>query len=750
MTLHQNPIGKRKRKVNQLSASTLGLINAIMLAGAAHSQTTNAPAPAATSTNAPAKLPDVIVTGEQGNSYKPENLSSPKYTVPLVDVPQSVTVIPQAVFEEQNATTLRDVLRNVPGISIQAGEGGVPAGDNLSIRGFNARTDLFVDGMRDLGGYSRDPFNISQVEVVKGPSSSFGGRGSTGGSVNLVSKSPELDSFYGGTFGLGTDEYKRATLDVNQPLKEIGLENGALRLNGMWHDAEVPGRDEVENERWGVAPSVAFGLGTPTRVTFSYFHLDQDNLPDYGIPWVPAGNTNAVLAAHTDEAPPVDFSNFYGLTRRDYEKTRTDIATLKAEHDFNDSVTLRTQLRFGQNDRDSIITAPRFLDFDPSPTNAVFGTVINRQIQSRDQVDRILANQTDLTLKFDTAKLEHTVVTGLELAEETSVNYARSGPSSFTDIFNPNPHDPYPGQINRTGAKTDATATSGALYVFDTIKLHEKWELSGGLRGDYFDLDYKSRATNGVTTKLDRTDEALSWRIGAVYKPLPNGSIYAGYGTSFNPSAEGLTLANTATAANNVNNDPEKSRSFEIGTKWEFFERRLLLTAAIFRTEKINARTEDPIDTTDVVVLDGNQRIDGFEFGFAGSLTKEWEVSGGYSFYDSEVTKSKNAVEEGRQLAQTPEHSFSLWTTYELPWDFEVGVGAQFVDSRFNVTANPRREAPSYYLFDAMAAYNVTKDISLRLNVYNLADEEYIDRVGGGHFIPGAGRSATLTASFKF
>jgi catecholate siderophore receptor len=753
MTLRQNRIAKRKSKGSQLSATTLGLINAIMLAGAAHSQTTNAPAPAATSTNAPAKLPDVVVTGEQEKSYKPENLASPKYTEPLLNVPQTVTVIPQAVIEERNATTLRDVLRNVSGISIQAGEGGVPAGDNLSIRGFNARTDIFVDGVRDFGGYSRDPFNVEQVEVSKGPASSYAGRGSTGGSINLVSKTPRLDSFYGGSLGIGTDEYYRGTVDLNQPIEASPIEGTAFRLNGMYHNAEEPGRDVVENERWGVAPSIVLGLGTPTRTTLSYFHLEQDNMPDYGIPWVAA--PNASLPGYIDEVPPVDFSNFYGLKKRDFEETRTDIGTAEIEHDFSESLSLRNLLRYGRSERDSLITAPRFQDIDPGTPGNQFGTVIRRSdLKGRDQINEILANQTDLTVEFETGKIEHEVVTGVEYAYETDVNHTlrKFGTDSPpTDLFNPNPDDPYTENVHRDGdARSDLSADSVALYAFDTVKFSEQWQLNGGVRWDYFDVNLKNIDADGTTTnKLERTDREFTWRLGPVFKPVPNGSIYVAYGTSFNPSAEGLTLSTSQTAANNFNTDPEESRSYELGTKWELFDRKLFLNAAIFRTDKINARTRDSLDNSDIIALDGEQRVDGFELGAAGNITRDWQVSAGYTFLDSEIEKSDTAAEVGKELPGTPRHSFSLWTTYQLPWNLEIGAGAQFVGSRFANTINTRK-APSYWLGEAMLAYQATKNLSVQLNVYNLTDEKYIDAISGGHFIPGAGRSAAVTASFKF
>ncbi len=737
------------RLPSRLSPAALALVNTIMLTGALQAQSTNKAPISATSTNAPAKLPDVVVKGQQEpKAYKPEVLSSPKYTEPLRDVPQTVTVIPKAVFEEQGATSLRDVLRNVPGISMQAGEGGVPNGDNLSIRGFNARTDMFIDGVRDFGGYSRDPFNIEQVEVSKGPSSAYAGRGSTGGSINLSTKSPTLTPAYSGSAGYGTDDFKRFTADFNQPLEQV-LKGAAFRINAMFNDADVPGRDVVTNQRWGVAPTLAFGLGTPTRTTFSYTHLAQDNTPDYGIPWVTANQTNTLLTPYIDQASPVNYNNFYGLKNRDFEKTTTDVFTAKVEHEFNDSVSLRDLVRYGRNRRDSVVAAPRFTDLNPgAPVQQ--STTITRELQSRDQNDDILSNQTDFTLRFETLKVEHTLVSGLEFSREGSVNYARTGPvAPTTDLFAPDPYQPYPGPITRTGAYTDAAADSFALYAFDTMKLTEQWQLTGGLRWDYFHIDYKSVAASGAETPLARTDTMATWRVGLVYKPKPNGTLYAAYGTSFNPSAEGLTLANTATAANSINVAPEQSRSFELGTKWDLFDNKLSLGAALFRTEKTNTRTEDPANPGDFIALDGVQRVDGIELSAAGSITEQWKVFGGYALMKSEVVKSANPLEVGRPLSNTPEQTFTLWNSFDVTSKFQIGAGAQFTDKRVNSTTT-QRWAPGYLLYDAMLAYNVNQHFSLRLNLYNLTDENYIDRVGGGHFVPGAGRSAVMTASLKF
>ncbi|HEX2252529.1 MAG TPA: TonB-dependent siderophore receptor [Thermoanaerobaculia bacterium] len=656
---------------------------------------------------------------------------SPVYGgMPLVDIPQSVTVVPEALLEEQNATTLRDALRNVTGISIQAGEGGVPAGDNLSIRGFNARTDLFIDGVRDVGGYSRDPFNLEQVEVVKGPASAFLGRGSTGGAVNLVSKTPHVQEEQSVSLGAGTEDYGRATVDVNQPL--AGLPGAAVRINGMWTQGGAPGREAVEDRRWGIAPSVVFGLGTGTRFTLGYFHLEQENVPDYGIPWVP-GN-NQPLAEHANQAPPVDFDNFYGLVERDYEDTRTSVATAQVEHDFDDALALRSITRWGETSRDSVITAPRFTSTD--------STEIRRtDWKSRDQIDSIVANQTDLVADFATGAMHHRLVTGVELAFEGSENFAReeTGPEpGGTDLFDPDPYQPYHGSIERTGAKSEADARSVAVYAFDTVDLSRRWQVSGGLRWDRFDLDYAP--TQGPS--FERVDEMLSWRAGAVFKPLPTGSVYAGAGTSFNPSAEGLSLN-----ASLAEVEPEKSRSYELGTKWELFGMRASFSAAVFQTEKTNARTPG-LDADDPpTVLAGEQRVRGLEVGLSGRLTPRWTAWLGYTAMDSEVLAS-NGGNVGNELGNTPDQTASLWTTYRFRNGLEVGAGAHYTGDRYN-NDNSTRLAPGYWLYDAMLSYDLGDRLTLRLNGTNLADEEFIDRVGGGHFIPGRGRSVALTTVFS-
>jgi catecholate siderophore receptor len=670
------------------------------------------------------ELDAVEVTGER----LPQP-TSPKMTQPLLETPQTVTIVPAEMMRQQGVTTLREALGNVPGISLQAGEGGVPAGDNLTLRGFSARTDLFVDGVRDFGGYARDPFNIEQIEVVKGPSSTHTGRGSTGGSINLASKIARQDEeFSAGTLAFGSADLWRLSADLNQPIGDA-----ALRVNLMAHDGGIAGRDAVENERWGVAPTLRFDVGAAT-VDLSLVHLEQDNVPDYGHPWVP-GTSNALPESRDDRAP-VDRENYYGLLDRDYEDTQTDMATAIVNLPIGANWSLRNLTRWGEAARDSIITAPRFLS-----DNA---TELRRTAKLRDSEDTILANVTDFTGRFGDGDVRHTVVAGVEFATEKSTNDARAATDGdLADLFDPDYDAPYTGVITDTPIMDSrAEADSLAAYVFDTMEIGEHWELSGGLRWDRFDVEtegYDSVAL--IRREWARDDTMLSGRAALLYKPSDTSSYYVAVGNSFNPSAEGLAL-NVDTAGL----EPEKSRTLEFGGKWALLDERLLLTSAVFRTEKTNARTTD---ADAIVVLEGEQRVDGFEIGATGEIGDDWTVFAGYTFLDGDVVHSLNPLEDGNELSNTPKHSASLWTTWDATDRLQFGFGARHVGARWTSTQN-LRQAKSYTTYDAMASYVLHPSTTLRLNGYNLSDKDYVETVGGGHYGPGAARSFMASLDFSF
>lgn len=732
-----------------------------------------APQPAPVVVVAPVPEPEPLVLND--SLYQPRGLSASTYTQPLLDVPQTVQIIPEALLRDQGATTLRDALRNVSGISIQAGEGGAPLGDSLSIRGFAARSDIYIDGIRDFGAYSRDPFNLEQIEVAKGPASAHNGRGSTGGSINLVTKSAQLNDFVHSDVSVGSDNLFRATLDINQAIP--GIEGAAMRLNVMSHQNDTPGRDYARSERWGIAGSLAFGLGeavavphsgkssvdgkgsyggketagfvvpNDTRLFLNVFHFEEDNVPDYGIPWVPSGLKDPRIAAYENLIAPVSFDNFYGNLQRDFEETDTSVASARFEHDFNDSLTLRNQVRVGESNRLSVVSSPRF---NPASNPAM---IRGDDWKDRDEQNSIVSNQTDFVFSTDTGSFHHDGVLGFEFSREENDRFRYDARNSgLLSLYNPDPNAPLlPGRVGRNGDSTHTTATTTAAYLFDTMEVTEWLEFTGGARYDRFDVDFSSVDTTGGTgvSRLGRVDEMVSGQAAVVLKPAENGSIYFGWGTSFNPSGELLSLSDTATATNSINVDPEQNETFEVGTKWNVLDERLSLSAALFKTNKTNARTQDPADPSDFVVLEGEQVVEGFEFGLSGEVTSWWNISTSYTHLDSEVTSSLDPLEVGRELSNTPQNSFSLWNTFDLGGGFFAGGGPVFVDSRFNSTAN-LREAPSYTTWDAMIGYEVNENLTLRVNVYNLGDEDYLDRIGGGHAVPGAGRSVMFTASAKF
>ena len=712
------------------------------------------------------------ITGQEQDqtSYQVEKASSQKYTAPLLDTPRSVTVVPQQVLKDTAATSLQDALRTVPGITFGAGEGGNPQGDRPFIRGFDAQGDTYLDGVRDTGGQSREIFDIESIEVSKGPNSSFGGRGSAGGSLNLVSKTPQARDFTNGGFTYGSDQTRRYTLDVNRQFLD---DSAAFRLNLMSHEQNVAGRDAVNYDRWGVAPSLTFGLGTPTRVNLSYYHMESNDLPDSGIPY---GYGSATTTTHVHDKPTDggDSSNFYGLKNRDFRKTRADISTISVEHDLNDSMTLKNTLRHGSTGQDYVLTQP-----DDSKGNVnKYGTVW-RRANARVSTTTTTTNQTDLFGSFQALGFKHSYSTGLEFTgEETRVSGYTITPNanptpngclpgmvgnsggSCTSLGNPNPDDAWTGTIARNYMGTNTKATSRAAYVFDTIELDPKWLLNVGVRYDTFDTEANTNATTG-RTKVKDDSQFFNWQAGLVWKPMENGSIYTSYATSASPAGglvgEGVDNNAIPTGINTSDLKPEETVNYELGTKWDLFHNRLSLSAAVFRTEKKNTRILVDSNTYETA---GESRVDGLELSASGKITELWQVFAGYSYLKSElVDPGRNGTRlgivttgsnKGNQMPNTPENSFSLWTTYNVTPKLTIGGGAFYVDQVYGDAANTVY-VPSYTRYDAMASYKLTKNVDLQLNVQNLTDKTYYDKAYASHFAnQAAGRTALLSTSFHF
>lgn len=690
-------------------------------------------------------LDPIVVQGSRDAGSRVDRSDSAKYAAPLLDVPQTITVVPREVLDEQQVTSLRDALANVAGITFNAGEGGGGSGDMFNIRGFGANANLQLDGLRDSAQNNRsDLFNVEAVEVIKGPNSVFGGAGTTGGSVNLVSKAPKRDAFVEAGTVLGTSDYRRVTLDANRPLP--GTDGrAAFRLNAMAHVNDVPGRNDIRKRRWGVAPSLAFGLGTPTRVTLGYFHQYDNNLPDYGLP----ARGGQVLAG-------VSRDSYFGWRNLDRERIASDAVTVKAEHDFSPNLKLQNLSRYAHLGRDTAISASH-VNLQGVPLGHY--RPAGPQGYGRDSSTAMWANQTNVTAAFDTLGLGHTLVAGFDLSRET---YGRTTYSYGLNRFYPPggfslaaPPGEWRGPAQRRDSgRNDTALVVKALYAFDTIVVGRYWNIDVGQRHDWIDGWSRSTPAGQPTERADSAGRHLSTRAGLVFKPTENGRAYFAYGTSFNPSAEYLVTTGSGVSAATGALAPEKNESLELGAKWEGLA-GLALNGALFQTEKKNAR-ERMADGS--YALAGRQRVRGIELGAAGKVTPQWDVFANYTYLAS-VTLSSPASprRDGQALGNTPRHAFNVWTTYRLPAGWTLGYGSHFVGRR-NVTSEGNGTLGAYWVHNLMAGYDVNRRLRFQLNIDNLFDRAYVERVrqvSGSEARSSAvelgdGRSAMLSAVYKF
>ena len=671
------------------------------------------------------KMPGVDVRGQRNNGYKVDESSNPKLPDTLQDTPQSITIVPLEVMREQAAFSLRDALRNVSGVSIAAGEGGGAQGDNLTLRGFSARNDIFVDGIRDFGMYSRDTFNLESVEMLKGPSAVIFGRGSTGGAINQVSKSPSLMPSRTLSLTSGYGPTVRGTADINQPLGDTS----ALRLNLLGYYNDVVDRDEIWLSRFGIAPSYIVGLGTPTQFSAYFYYTHDEGTPDYGYPYV------------FGQPPDVPRGNNYGLANQDFERDDVFILTLRLDHAFNDAVKMRNALRVAYYRREAAVSPPAAITASPGTDLSLI--TVTRGHTERDQRDYNFTEQTDFTLRFDTWGLKHTLVTGLEFAYEIE-DVTRWGFTNLptTNLIFPDPLRPTDmGRTTNFRGRTEAF--SFGVYFVDEIQITSWLKIMGGLRFDHFDTDFENKF---LRQQFSQINNEFGPRAALIFQPTPQQTYYFSYGTSYNPSAEGLALA-----INTVSAEPEKNTAYEIGAKWDLFGNRLALATAVFQIDKTNARTTDPL--LGVMINEGEQRVRGFEVSAAGTILPSWNIFSGYTFLDSEVFESKDVASgiavEGKRLPNVAKHTATLWTTWDITPQWQVGGGAFYSSSRYANNINTNK-VPWYVRGDLTAAYRPIKSLELRGNVISVSDERYTDAVHPNHNIPGTARTYLLTATWSF
>jgi len=703
----------------------------------------------------------VVVTGKRTTlDVLPETIQN---------TPQSINVIPAEVIREQGISNLQDALRNVPGITLNAGEGGTH-GDLVNLRGFSAGDDYFLDGLRDTGLYDRDTFDVESVEVFKGPASTLFGRGSTGGVINLVSKTPQLYPVDDVSLTGGTNAELRGTADVNLVLDDTS----AFRVDVMGQRNNVNGRPFVRNQRWGIAPSLAFGIGTDTSFTLNVLHQQEDNIPDYGIPFL------------FDKPAPVPRDAFYGLPSDDRFKTNVDVVTGRVEHKFSDSISVSDTARYGSYWFDSRQTAAIYgsancfssaaspyyfaggtlcatlpvasqiptTTFNPlypvqgTPAGSVW--VLRDRPSSKGTITTMI-NNADATAKFETGPLQHTMVAGVEVDREVAdlrrfTN--QNGVILPVPLLDPDPFEAFPGtQTVIRQMPVTKTATVGA-YVNDTIDIGPHWTFTGALRFDNFRARFDQSL--GTASHFTHVDNIVSPRAALVYKPMDTASFYISYGTSFNPSAESLSLA-----ASNQDLAPERDRTYEIGAKTVWLDGLLSVTAALFNTEMTNARITDPLQPT-LQTLAGTERVNGFEIGAQGRITEHWEILAGYTYLDPTAIGLAGAGIHG-PIPNTAHNQANLWTTYDFDDGLKIGGGLNYLGQVSAGTDNATvpgsivvAHVPGYVTFDAMAGYQINDQLGVQINAYNLADKyyfvnSYFTRPGENHTAPAPGRTILFT-----
>jgi catecholate siderophore receptor len=665
-------------------------------------------------------LDELLVSGARTSDL-------PLLTRPIIDTPQTVTTISEEVMQLQAAGDLRDVLRNDPSVSAHADDDNAQ-GTNIYIRGFSARYDMYLDGQLDFGSYYRDPFDLEEVEVLTGPSSVSFGRGSTGGAVEQVSKKPRTDEFSDATVSVGSERLKRVTADLNMPVEE----GAAFRVAGMAQDGGTAGRDVVRTRRVGIAPSFAFGMEDATQLTISYLYQRQWDIPDYGVPWVDIGPTTNV--SYPAPVPP---ENFYGFPS-DYSRVSVSLLTASLRSQLAQTVVLRNQIRYGVYEQNYRETEPGITAI-LAPGTPLSTVTVTRTERGGRTHQSFLDDQLSITATLETFGVKHTLVAGAEagrqVSEPTVLQFAGV---PGTNLITPDEDQAF------SGTSTPSTiarfvANTEALYATDTVLLGEHWELNGAARLDRFDADYRNQVPSLVT--LEHTDIAPSWRGAVIYKPMPKISVYGMYGTSFDPSAEGLSLsASTADLA------PERSHTVEAGVKWDPND-YLLVSGAMFRTVMSNLREPSPTDPT-VQILAGTARSQGFELQAQGYVTRGWLVLAGFTYLDASILSSPNG-DRGSQLQNAPRDNLRLFSTYDLSSKLTVGGGADYSSSRVPGTVVDsngfRQEVPGYWSASALARYRIAARMSLQLNVDNIADRRYYDGIDDNHVNVSAGRSVRLS-----
>ncbi|WP_456662713.1 TonB-dependent receptor [Bradyrhizobium sp. LB13.1] len=685
--------------------------------------------------------------------YKVDHVqASGKFPEPMLNTPKTITVLSKEVLEDKNATTLKEIGRSTAGVTLGSGEGGNAFGDRFFIRGFDARNDVFIDGIRDPAVSIRENFFTEQIEILRGPASSYAGRGTAGGAINIVTKQAGDTNFKRMDTEFGTDRTKRVTIDVNQVIDPTF----SVRTGGMFQDANVAGRDYVTDNRWGSFISTKYTPTSDIKITTNYVHTDLSGLPDFGVPYYKKGNVPVTSAG-------IPRGNWYGFLNRDFQTARQDFGTGTIEYKVNEAITLSSKVRGEHSLLNYIGTLPQNPN-TTSPNPLLWTTTASAQ--SRLQNVDVWANQNEATFKLDTGGVRHTAVFGVEYANENiSIDryaglaselagsaFTSTGAVTGVNLYSPQYTNIPFGSPSLTGNPTRYGVNTSSVYVMDTANWQDTIIVNGGIRYDGYNMSSSTNSPNYLKMNAD----LVNYNVGLVYKPTSIGSVYAAYATSANPFGSELDATGTDYGGVPANTaillGPERNKAAELGTKWELADRHLLVSAALFQTTKDNAR-----ETNAAGLLTSNAayRIQGIDIEAEGKITDRWSIFGGIVLMQSKVTQSNIASNLGLQLANVAHQSFSMLTKYKFDGGWELGGQAVYRSKVYGGTfaANTGNELPSYWRFDAFVEKKIDKNWTMKFYAQNLTNKLYYDTLyrSAVPFVAVApGRAFYLVTTAKF
>ena len=740
-----------------VSGASAGLVIMPLAAQAQVAAGAEAPVNAAKGGNL---LPQVTVVGQgiANTNDAPTGISRLPETVK--ETPKTINVVPQEVIEQQHATSLEQILKNVPGITISTGEGnGGQNGDQFRIRGLSAKGDIYVDGLRDFGAYKRDAFNTESVEVIKGPSGESFGVGNVGGLINQTTKKANLHTSTSIDQGMGSDATYRTTLDSNFKLDDTT----ALRINGMFQNGRVADRDHVDDDRRGVAIDFGTGLGTRTEWHLNYSYLHRSGAPDYGVS-VAQGADGIYRPLTQYGVPGVSSSTSY-VRNTDRDTTDAHIVSSNFATKLDNGITISNDTRFSFYERDFSSTNPAALSYANLQTllsgrnlalpYAAGGGVT--YLQRGWGVQNVLSAKGE----FMTGSIRHKAMVGLDTIYQRDHRDQGTwtGRMNNQTVVNPVFYNS-PNASVAYNSTRDANAIDVGVFMSDRVYLNDQFSLLGSLRWDYFRSEYSTSASSlGGTADAKKLSPAIS----AIWEPTKDYMFYTSFSRTYRPVGTDIAVAVGGVASevpqNGVGNEPERADTVEVGAKLDFLDKRLGLTGALFQTKKYNAYTVDPTtgDITNGFSDSGEgRRIRGLELGLSGRIVGGWTASVAYAYLNGEVTLASTASSVGNVAPGVSRHNVTLWTAYDiphsllpLPGQLTVGGGLQYATGYWADSANTA-QMPDNFALDAMIAYKQGK-YRISLNGYNLTNHlNYQSSFGAVRAVPTSRRTFLLNVGMTF